>query len=477
MPNSRLFVWFAAALAAALGTYILYDAHPGVNWGIWVTATAAGLIASRLIARKPVRTHTLFLLGWASLLAFAATVTGVEAHAPLIIASVAILLGLAVTTLDDSAAGINLPSVVQVPFVAVSRVAKQIASELLAIPGSAKGLSNRPALRGVLFALPVVLILVILLSKADPVLDSIRYALLGWMDNWVIDGRIIFFLVLSAVTLGAYGLATAVRKQLAPALHDAAPPWRFERTETQVILGAVNAALWLFVVLQLFALMRNPGGTAGSGLTYADYARRGFAELSLTAAVVLGVILCVETFRAAEPGVTKRRLELAAILAIELILASAFRRVLLYEAAYGYTTDRVIAQLYMIVLGCAFVLLAWDLSRGAVSAAFGRRGMMLTLAALTGFIYWNYEAWVVKKNFERASQGAELDVHYLNKLSIAAVPALVEGRSALGADQQAALDAGLRCRRIEKTSHWYEWNLRSERGREALAQIAGTCAR
>lgn len=476
MPNNRIFRWIAVCLAAGLGTYILYDAHPGVNWGIWVAATSAGLIATRLIVLKPVHTHTLLLLGWATLIAFAASVSGVPAHAPLIVATVAILLGLAVTTLDDSAAGITLPSVAQVPFTAVSRVARQSASELLEAQGSARGIRPSPALRGVLFALPVVLILVVLLAKADPVLDSIRGALLGWMDNWIIDGRFVFFLVLTGITLGAYGLAADARKQLSPALPDSPPRFQLSRAETRMILAAINVVLWLFVILQIFALTRNPGGTAGTGLSYAEYARRGFAELSVAAAFVLGIILIVEVFRVAETGEPKRRLELAGILAVELILASAFRRVLLYEAAYGFTTDRVIAQLYMIVLGCAFVLLAWDLSRGAVSAAFGRRGMALTLAAFTAFAYWNYEAWVVRENFERASQGAELDVTYLNKLSAAAVPALIDGRGALKAVERAALDVGLRCRSVEKTSHWYEWNLRRERARIALAQFAGQCS-
>lgn len=477
MPKTKLSVWIAALVAAGIGTYILYDASPGVNWGIWVAATSAGLIATRRFAKKPVRPHTLILLGWATVLGFAQTVTGVPVHAPLIVATVAILLGLAVTTLDDTAAGITLPSVVQVPFSALSRVGKQSASELFEIPANARGLRSHPALRGVLFALPVVLILIVLLSKADPVLDSIRDTLLGWLD-WVIDARVIFFLVLTVITLGAYGLAAAARAQLSPRVPDSPPQSRLRLAETQVILFSVNAVLWLFVILQLFALTRDPGGTTGTGLTYAEYARRGFAELSVAAAFVLGVILIMEVFRAPPPetGVAKRRLELAAILAIELILASAFRRVLLYESAYGYTTDRVIAQLYMIVLGCAFLLLAWDLSRGAVSAAFGRRGMILTLAAFTAFTYWNYEAWVVRENLERASHGAELDLGYLNTLSVAAIPALVDGRNKLSPVDRSTLDERLGCKKIKQASDWYEWNLRRERARTALVPFSGNCS-
>lgn len=474
MPNTRQYVWIAALIAAAIGTYILYDASPGVNWGIWVTTASVGLIATRVAGGKPVRTHTLVLLGWASLLAFAASITAVDAHAPLIIATVMILLGLAVTTLDDFATGITLPTVVQVPFTAVSRVARQAASELFEIPANARALNQRPVLRGALFALPIVLILIALLSNADPVFEAIREALFGWIH---IDGHVILFLVLMVITLGAFGLAVATRPQVSPAAPESPPKSRLGSAETRIVLLSVNAVLWLFVVLQLFALTRNPGGTAGSGLTYAEYARRGFAELSVAAAFVLGIILVIEVFRTPESRGIKRRLEFAAIFAVVLILISAFRRLLLYEAAYGYTTDRLIAQVYMVVLGCAFLLLAWDLSRGSVSAAFGRRGMILTLAAVTAFIYWNYEAWIVEENFERAANGAELDLDYLNKLSANAVPALIAGRSQLNSEQRAALDSALRCRKTGTPPQWYEWNLRTDKARVALSPFVGQCAK
>ena len=474
MINTRSFRSIAALLGASLGTYLLYEANPGINWGIWVTATAAGLLAVRAYAGKATRRHTLALLGWACVLAWAASITVVEAHAPMILATVAILLGLTVITLDDSPDGITLPTVAQVPFAAVARVTKQSASELIALPQNVRGLRDRPVLRGVIIALPVALILIALLSKADPVLDAVRDSLLGWLDNWTLDGHVVLFAFLAFITLGAYGLAASERDQTAPI----APEKSFAALggiEVRVILGTVNAVLWLFVLLQLFSFTRDPGGTAGSGLTYAEYARRGFAELSVAAAIVLGVILLIEVFRKPDAAAEKRTLELAAIFAVELVLASAFRRVLLYEAAYGYTTDRLIAQAYMVVLGFSFLFLALDLSRGAVSRAFGRRGMMLTLAAITAFTYWNYEGWIVRENLERARAGKELDLAYLTSLSPAAIPALVEGRGQLNAIERATLDHKLACTRIPEPADWYEWNYRMEKARGALAQFSGRC--
>ncbi len=475
MSNTRSFLWIAALTGAAIGTFLLYDATPGINWGIWVTATAAGLLTVRTVAGKPVRKHSLALLAWACVLAWAMSITAVDGHAPLIIATVAILLGLTVITLDDSETGITLPTVAQVPFAAVSRVTKQFASEVMTLLHNVRGLRGRPVLRGVIIAVPLALILIALLSKADPVLDAVYDSLLGWLENWTIDGRAILFALLAVITAGAYGMAAGTRAQLAPPAPDSSFSGALGRTESRVILGTVNAVLWLFVLLQIFSLSRDPGGTAGTGLTYAEYARRGFAELSVAAAIVLGVILLIEVFRKSDLPGDRRTLELSAILAVELVLASAFRRVLLYEAAYGFTTDRLIAQAYMLVLGAAFLLLAWDLNRGAVSRAFGRRGMMLTLAAITAFTYWNYEAWIVGENLQRAREGKELDLAYLTSLSPAAIPALVEGRNQLNADQRAELDKKLACTRIAESRAWYEWNYRMDRARLALVNFSGRC--
>lgn len=474
--SARIAYRLLAVLAAALGTYVLYEAHPGINWGIWVAFTAAGLLASRLIAGLRVQPHTWVLLGWAILIAFGQAITAVPEQSPLIVASVALLLGLAVITLDTSTDGISLPAVAQVPFVASGRVVKGAALDLISMPGSVRGIRSSPRLRGALLAIPLVVVLALLLSTADPYLDSARTTLFAWLDNWSLDDRVILFAFLFVIALGAYALSVGTRDQRPLELDDQHTPFVLGDTEIKILLGAMNVLLWLFVALQFFGLTRNPGATAGTGITYAEYARRGFAELCVASALVLGVILFADVFRAPEPERKSRRYDIAAITAVELILASAFRRVLLYEAAYGYTTDRLIAQAYMIVLGVSFVALAWDLRAGRVSAAFGRRGMALTLAAVTVFTYWNYEAWLVTQNLHRPD-GDRHDIGYLTTLSPSAVPALVAARGALTPAQRNAVDSSLRCVNIPEAKAWYEWNLRREQARTALRDISGPCVK
>jgi len=61
-----------------------------------------------------------------------------------------------------------------------------------------------------------------------------------------------------------------------------------------------------------------------------------------------------------------RAISLLLVAETVLLLVSAFRRVLLYEAAYGFTTARLYAQVYMVVLALLLVLLAVEL-RGRIA--------------------------------------------------------------------------------------------------------------
>src|SRR5204862_978316 len=109
-------------------------------------------------------------------------------------------------------------------------------------------------------------------------------------------------------------------------------------------LGLLNTLFLLFVVVQLRYFF---GGAAlveeTSGLTYAEYARRGFFELMTASGRMLPILLGAEALlhRAAAPQVRVFR-QLAGLLLglLAVIMASALQRMRLYVSAYGLSTDR-----------------------------------------------------------------------------------------------------------------------------------------
>jgi hypothetical protein len=147
-----------------------------------------------------------------------------------------------------------------------------------------------------------------------------------------------------------------------------------------------------------------------------------------------------------------------------LLLVSAFRRIWLYEAAYGFTTARLYAQAYMVVLAIVLALLGFEL-RGPVAARrLLRRAAGVGLAALAALGCWNHEGWIARENIERALETGRLDAGYLvGELSPNVVPALLAGADRLPAVLADDLRARLWNRyRTETRLHhcrWYEWNL------------------
>ena len=244
---------------------------------------------------------------------------------------------------------------------------------------------------------------------------------------------------------------------------------RWHRHSARGVLASIAT---LFVALQVSYFIYPPPAAIGTGVTFAEFARRGFGELSFAATIVAAIILVLEFARPVDASdrdrTILRRLELALVIALELVLISAFRRVILYEQAYGYTTARVFAQAYMVVMALALAALALEIARGRVSIAFGRRVAEIALGVFTILVFWNYEAWIVNENIDRAGVTGKFDAWYSTRLSRGAVPTLFARRAEIPRPQRDTVEMRLACKPIPADRRWYEWNRSVSEAAEAL---------
>ena len=223
------------------------------------------------------------------------------------------------------------------------------------------------------------------------------------------------------------------------------------------------------------SLLENPGAVAGSGITYAEYVHRGFAELSVAATVVIGAILV--TRRSWITGdVWARRAAVAAIVGEAGMIAIAFMRVVRYEEAYGYTTLRLYAQAYMIVLACMSALLLLEISRRTQSTRFAYHSATAALMVLVACVYFNTDAWIVRENVKRYAATGSLDAEYLAyQLSDDATPALAESMVRLRDPERSLLRGYLRendaSRRARRDRRWFEWNYRAKQATGAALEL------
>ncbi|HEU4563957.1 MAG TPA: DUF4173 domain-containing protein [Gemmatimonadaceae bacterium] len=482
-PAARplVLLWSAALLVAAAGVELLYDARPGIGWTIWTIIAAAGLALFAFYAHGRVRGPRLVPLALASALGVGAAVTANEFLHFLSAVSIACLLALAmIISADETPERVGPRLFLWTPLVAPLRAGLESVRRASETLGLASRPRSAPLVRGIALALPVVILFALLLSSADPVFAAARESVIATLTSWVVLPKLVFFTFLLVLSLGAFGVALAGAPVSVPGAMLPLPRMSVGATERLVLLGAVASLFAIFLVLQVSYLFGNAPAAAGSGVTFAEYARRGFAELTVAATLCAALILALHLHAAR--GARERTITLVELVLVGellLLLVSAFRRVLLYEAAYGFTTARLYAQGFMVVLGVTLLVLARELARGLDLGRLTRAGVLAAAGALISLSLWNHEGWIVRRNVERYEATGKLDAWYLtSQLSANAVPATVEAlprlRPELASCVRTRLGAWQAGAPTERPDRALEWNLGRARAERALREAGIT---
>ena len=233
--------------------------------------------------------------------------------------------------------------------------------------------------------------------------------------------------------------------------------------------------------LQLAYLFGGLDTLAAAGITYADYARRGFFELVAVTGLAAGLVIVLHgVVEHRSRGLVAAALVLAVLTAA--ILASAALRLRLYQEAYGWTELRfyVYATIAWMAMGIAggSALLARDRLRW-----LGHLLAIAAIAVLVGVNVVGAQRHVADENVARLLEPARvpadgrsgLDVWYALSLGDDGIPALVAALPALpGADRDVIMtslaERWVDLNRPEQTA-WPAWNLARERARDALRPL------
>jgi uncharacterized protein DUF4153 len=465
-------MWPAAIAVASLGTWIMFDAQPGVNWLIWTGAAAGGLL---LFVRPQSgnRNLVIALEAAAVVIAGGAAVTADEFLAALICFSVILLLALAMLlSIDPKPERVTPGFTIVAPAAAFGlALAESVtrSAEALRLIHSSRA---RAIVRGLAITLPVIIIFGILLAAADPTFADWRDAVSHLLTSWAFLPRTIFFVGLLGIVLGAYGYAERGKQRDLPAFivssGSAERNLWLGSTERLILLAGVALLFWTFLAVQLSYFFGNLPSVPGSGMTFAEYARRGFAEITVVASATVLLIVVAERYG----NVDTRRgpirsLTLIVVLAVLFLLGSAFHRVLLYEQAYGFTTARLYAQAYMIVVALSLFALSRELMIELDPSRLFRFTGVAAIVAFVVLLYWNHEAWIADRNIDLYATTGKLDVVYLTRdLSADAFPTLVSRLQTLPEPGKTQLQGALKLRyKRLHADQWFEWNLGRARAR------------
>jgi hypothetical protein len=286
---------------------------------------------------------------------------------------------------------------------------------------------TRSAVVGLVIAFPLLFVFGGLLMAADAVFENVVTRALNF-DFATVFSHAALTAFFAWIVCGFLLLILRVRR---PMLAD---PLRIERpglglVETALPLALVDLLFLAFVVVQLRYLFGDASLVQETvGLTFAEYARRGFFELLAVTALVLPLLLLADWVVAQAESRTRNIVRLLAgtqIFLLFIIMISALQRMALYVDAYGLTQDRLYASVFMAWLG---VVLAWF----AATVLRGRRERFTVGAVVSGFLtllvlnFMNPDALVAQVNIDRARAGFEFDAVYATALSADAVPRLLE---------------------------------------------------
>ena len=345
-----------------------------------------------------------------------------------------------------------------------------------------------PVTRGLIVGIPLALIFAVLFASADPIFRRGLDDALGLrIDLGTFPGRVLFvlasaWLVVSLLAVAATGLP-ALEHGTSLGAATSAPPIDHLRflgaVEAVVILLVIDLVVAAFVGLQVAYLFGGVDTLAAIGMTYSDYARRGFFELVAAACLACAVVVALETTveRRSRPYIVAL-LVLVGLSGV--VLASAAMRLRLYQDAYGWTELR----LYVLVaIGSLGLVLA---ATGALVLAdrtrwLGHALAVIGVVALVGLNLIAPSAVVAERNIARvldptlvpADGHTGLDRAYLAVLPDDAIPVVVSALPLLPEADRGAITWFLDQRASELSlDPAYQgpaaWNLGRERARMAL---------
>lgn len=470
----------AVALGVLADLLVRVPGRPGLNVALWALAGVVVLVVLERRRGEPAAREARWLVGGA--LGFAGMLVLRDSEVLAVFGLFAAVVLLLLAAGRATAAWAPRARVSDVAF-AVLRVA------LLCVAGpfgwgrgaaqSANGAAGwgrraRTVVRGTLMALPALLALSALLMSADPVFARLiqgtfltdleplgEHLLFTAVIAWLTAGYLRAFLIRDDVVLGR--------------LH--VPQPTLAAAEVSVALWILNILFIIFMAVQLRYLF---GGAdlveVTAGLSYAEYARRGFFELVAAAALVVPLILLADW--AAAPDASRSRVVLRGTMLVLVVLligviASAAFRMRLYQDAYGLTESRLYVSAIIAWLTLVLGWLVFTVLRGQRECfAFG--GIIAGIACIAALHILNPHAFIARVNIDRAAAGAEYDGDYLRALSADAVPTLLTRLDRFSAAERCRVVGMLEERwGGERRGGWRAWNLSDWRARRLVSPLRG----
>lgn len=274
------------------------------------------------------------------------------------------------------------------------------------------------ALVGLLFAIPLTIIVVMLLIRSDELFANSMNEFFMRLPRFSLS--VIWELLFAApLAMYIFGAVFSMRGY-APAHGDGVPSYRLFPA---VIGYAAVTPICVFYFIYTITQFVNISNALGQTLDYSKFARSGFFELCAIAVINLGVIVIMQTFTVRKEY-DKKTLPLRVYTIMIsvftlLIIATALTKMIMYINEYGMTLLRVYTSWFMILLALIFVLIILLQIRDYIIW----KPLFAVFTAMTALLcFGDFEGMIARYNINAYRTGAltELDTDALEDLGYSA---------------------------------------------------------
>jgi hypothetical protein len=479
MQKASYLVLTSLGLAVAFNFLFFYN-EIGVSVSIFVGILLGAVFLFGLRTKTSLQKTWWMIL----LITFFAIMPGIRDNEPLIFLDLCAILGL-LFLLAHQLAGtpaflMKIWDYIQLVFLPFRMLASAL-STLATVGRIHSNVKNRDVwlrvVRGVIMALPILIIFAVLFSHADMAFSKF----IGGFLNITISEFEIQYLILLVFAFTASlsflsHIFSAVRRQQAEKREESNAPVHSGRgVEVLVFLGLISVLFLVFIGFQITYLFGGEANIIDAGFTYAEYARKGFFELLAVAVLSLLVLLASEKYAGVELKKDRRFMIPALILITEvmIVIASAFKRLTLYIDAYSMTQLRFYVAGFIILLTVLFLILAVKFIKSKREEFFTSGALLSIAGFLVAVNIINSDAFIIKSNIERFNRTGNIDIPYTRDLSADAMPGKIELYKKLaGEDKKVLWDLLQKQKnRLQSYGNWQSANLSRDRALKLLNDL------
>ena len=458
--------------------YIFWENTLGVGFGVFVLALVLGFVAITVVRGKKLRNDVTLLL--VAVLFFAAMV-GVRANSLLMVLNIGAVVGLlllvAEVNVRSSIASMSIVDYLRLVFPPIQYLDPMVTSisSVLAAGRPKNREHSAQVLRGLAMAIPIVVILLWLFSAADPTFQRFFSTLFGtaFFDSQY-PIQILLITAVALVLTGACSYAMGERSTVSELF--VATVKKMGTIEVTILLGSVTAVFAAFVAVQASYFFGGTDYIAAQGLTYAEYARRGFFELNIVCVLAYLVLVVSEQFIERGAVHTKQFKSLSATLVVlvMLVMTSSFYKIYLYESVYGFTTLRLYSHAFVVLLALTFVSLLYKIFIDIRNETFALRTFISIALFVACMNMLNPDAYIASKNIARYQATGNIDVDHLVTLSSDAVPELARAATIVDATTTASVISDLqrRARQVRADTPWQSETVATVIARRVLQHVS-----